>query len=81
MNGFKLLAFTHKTANLKSIGELHIDDTKQQTRLGHLKQALSISELLFLSTCNRVEFLFCCTQEINERFLGEFIQQAYPHFT
>lgn len=81
MNAFKILAFTHKTAELKNIGELHIDDANQQTRLTAVKEAMHIEELLFLSTCNRVEFLLNSDIELNDQFIKQFIQTAYPGFS
>lgn len=81
MNSFKIIAFTHKTADLKSIGELHIDDSNQQLRLSQLKDKLQLKELLFLSTCNRVEYQFCSSEALSKDFIQKFIQCAYPHFT
>lgn len=81
MNAFKIIAFTHKTADLKNIGDLHIDDVSQQDRLTSLKHSSNLQELLFLSTCNRVEFLFSTSELITEEFTASFIQAAYPHFT
>ena len=81
MNSFKIIAFTHKTANLKNIGELHIDDVYQQERLTVLKNSLHLKELLFLTTCNRVEFLFCSEKSDSPSFLTDFIQAAYPDFS
>lgn len=81
MNSFKIIAFTHKKADLKSIGEMHIDDSNQANRLNHLKTELQLQELLFLSTCNRVEFQFCTPVRLSKEFIVRFIQTAYPHFT
>lgn len=81
MNAFKILAFTHKTADLKNIGELHIDDANQEARLSAVKEAMNIKELLFLSTCNRVEFLLNTSNEVNEKFIKKFIQNTYPGFS
>ncbi|MBL0046904.1 MAG: glutamyl-tRNA reductase [Bacteroidetes bacterium] len=81
MNAFKIIAFTHKTADLKNIGDLHIDDVLQQERLSNLKHNSNLQELLFLSTCNRVEFLFSTSEAITEEFTISFIQAAYPHFS
>ncbi|MES1224511.1 MAG: glutamyl-tRNA reductase, partial [Bacteroidota bacterium] len=80
MNAFKIIAFTHKTADLKNIGELHIDDVAQQERLSHLKKSVKLKELLFLSTCNRVEFLFCSSEVVSEDFKSAFIHASYPSF-
>ena len=81
MNAFKIIAFTHKSADLKDIGTLHIDDASQAERLSALKKSLHLSELLFLSTCNRVEFLFCTNQAFSSEFIFQFIVAAYPNFT
>jgi len=81
MQAFKIIAFTHKTANLKNIGELHIDDANQLSRLSDLKKKLGLKELLFLSTCNRVEFLLNYKQDLGPAFIKEFVSLAYPHFT
>jgi glutamyl-tRNA reductase len=81
MQAFKIIAFTHKTADLKNIGELHIDDVNQSERLAFLKKSAKLNELLFLSTCNRVEFLFCTAQSLNKKFIADFIHYAYPEFT
>ena len=72
MNKFKILAFTHKNIDLKDIGKLHIEDTQLKERLCFLKQGSSLEEVMYLSTCNRVEFLISTSKEINIKFLEVF---------
>lgn len=81
LNNFHIIAFTHRNLGVSEIGQLHIEDVKQQHRLTVLKEALGLYELMFLSTCNRVEFLFCTEVRVDYSFLYNFFQTLYPEFT
>ncbi len=72
MELFKTIAFTHKTTELKDIGRLHIQDDELNERLSHLKTSLKLDELLYVSTCNRVEFMMVSNQELDEAFRRKF---------
>lgn len=71
MNAFKIISVTHKSAPLELIGKLHLDETHQHDYLGAIKLKLELKEFLFLSTCNRVEFLITTEQEVSQSFLEE----------
>lgn len=71
MNEFKIISVTHKTAPLELIGKLHLDETHQHDYLGAIKLKLELKEFLFLSTCNRVEFIITNELEITQSFLEE----------
>ena len=71
LNSFKIISLTHKLVHLDLIGKLHLDETNQQHYLGAAKMMLSFKELMFLSTCNRVEFLVVTENEISETILSE----------
>jgi glutamyl-tRNA reductase len=77
---FHIIAFTHRQLEVNQIGQLHISSEDQKLRLDKLKSALQLSELLFLSTCNRVEFMFVSNYEISMNFVKDFIVQLYPNF-
>jgi glutamyl-tRNA reductase len=68
----KIIAFTHKTTDVNDIGKLHIDDASLQVRLQSLKQAANVEELLYLSTCNRVEFVIVNNEPCSNPFLKKF---------
>ncbi len=51
------VAFTHKLLPLELVGKFHIDPENQQDRLVSVKSKLGLKELMYLSTCNRVEFI------------------------
>ncbi len=71
MNSFKIIAITHKKAPLELIGKLHLDESHQQDYLTALKLKMELKELMYLSTCNRVEFIINTEREINADFLNE----------
>ena len=71
MKDIKIIAFTHKTTDISNIGRLHIDSENRKNRLENLMSD-NISELMYLSTCNRVEFIFVSDKKINNYFLNSF---------
>ena len=71
MKDIKIIAFTHKTTDISNIGRLHIDSENRKDRLENLMSD-NISELMYLSTCNRVEFIFVSDKKINNYFLNSF---------
>ena len=80
MRDTHILAFTHRQLEVSQVGKLHIDFNHQEQRLSQLKKELAIDEIMFLSTCNRVEFIFSTSQEIDESFIRNFFTKLYPHF-
>lgn len=53
---FSVFAFTHKVLPLEMVGKFHIDPEFIKDKLTSLKANLKLDELMYLSTCNRVEF-------------------------
>lgn len=78
MNRIKLIAFTHKNIDLKEIGRFHLEDELISERMNALKVGADASEIMYLSTCNRVEFLLITNSEINENWLGNFFRSFNP---
>jgi glutamyl-tRNA reductase len=76
---FRAIAITHKKAKLEDIGQFHIEDSQQESRLQSLKANCGLEELMYLSTCNRVEFYFVSTGNVHEEdFLIEFFHAFNP---
>tara|TARA_Y100000766_G_scaffold285252_1_gene307350 strand:+ start:1908 stop:3128 length:1221 start_codon:yes stop_codon:yes gene_type:complete len=71
LKDIKIIAFTHKTTDISNIGRLHIDSENRKNRLENLMSD-NISELMYLSTCNRVEFIFVSDKKLNNCFLNSF---------
>ena len=72
------IAFTHRRFEASKIGVLHIEEADQAVRLLALKARFDIPELLFISTCNRVEISFFAPNEITNSWLFDFLQALYP---
>ncbi len=81
INELHIIAFTHRNLSVNEIGYLHIDSDNQEVRLNTLKNALHLKELMFLSTCNRVEFSFTTDFEVDSVFLKKFFKELYPTFS
>lgn len=57
MNFLQVIAFTHRHFNFDEIGYFHLEDNHRIAELKKLKTILGVDELMYLSTCNRVEFI------------------------
>jgi glutamyl-tRNA reductase len=73
----KIIAFTHKTTPLVNIGKMHIDESERAARLESLSH-IGIEEVVFLSTCNRVEIIFTDECELNTQRKAEIFEKLYP---
>lgn len=80
LNTIHILAFTHRNFSVNEVGQLHIEEANQKERLHALKQAMALDEILFLSTCNRVEFIFVTDHQVHLAFLERFFEMLYPEF-
>ncbi|GAB5417377.1 MAG: glutamyl-tRNA reductase [Crocinitomicaceae bacterium] len=78
LNRLHTVAFTHRNLPVSDIGNLHIDPNDQKERLSAFKVAMGLEELMFLSTCNRVEFLFVTDDIVDHSFLHRFFNALYP---
>lgn len=66
---FNIIAVTHKKFSIKDLGKLHIEETLLKDQLTEIKQKLQLKELVYLSTCNRVEILFISEKTVDKSFL------------
>lgn len=73
MEYLKIIAFTHKQIDLKSLGKLVICEQTLDDRLRNIQAELGVKEIFYVGTCNRVEFVFTCSDEINQDFIRRFL--------
>ncbi len=71
LDSFKVIAFTYKNLPLDLIGKLHLSHEVQTNILGALKINFGFTELMFLSTCNRIELLLTTSKEIDRLLVTE----------
>jgi glutamyl-tRNA reductase len=68
---FYTVAVTHKKFSLTEIGKLHIEDASVKNTLSKIKTNLHLKEVVYLSTCNRVEFLFTTQKPVSKAFITQ----------
>lgn len=74
MEYLKVIAFTHKQIDLKSIGKLVICDQTLEDRLKNVQTHLNITEIFYVGTCNRVEFVFLTPEHVDKPFIATFLE-------
>lgn len=74
MEHLKIIAFTHQQIDLKALGKLVICEHTLDDRLRNIQSALGIKEIFYLATCNRVEFVFTSTHNLDKSFITKFLK-------
>ena len=76
MDQLKVIAFTHKQTPLKELNRFFLHEENRKERLEFLKYSCDISEILYIPTCNRIEFVFTshhdCDIHFQRKFFSEF---------
>jgi len=81
LSHLKILTVTHKRTNLNEIGNFVVksnDSQELKTKLEKLKQQFELNELLYVSTCNRVMYLFITERNLDSTFTSHFFQSINP---
>ncbi|WP_158992122.1 glutamyl-tRNA reductase [Mucilaginibacter sp. L196] len=73
MKYLKVIAFTHKQIELKELGRLVICQENLTEKLQQVKNQFQISEIFYLATCNRVEFVIVTDQVVDAAYTEQFI--------
>lgn len=75
LKDLKVIAFTHKHVDLKDLGNLVICNEELESRLMYVKNNFDISEIFYVGTCNRVEFVFHSPQSLSPDFIKSFLEK------
>jgi glutamyl-tRNA reductase len=81
--GFRILTFTHRHYNLRDISRFMIQaDSPEglQSQLKAIKLLMGIEELMYLSTCNRVMYLFYIPDGAPTFDITNFLQTINSNF-
>ena len=71
MQSLKVISFTHKNTPLKELNRFFLHEENRKERLAFLKFSVDIDELLYLATCNRIEFIFFQPDCLRQKFPAE----------
>ena len=74
MEYLKIIAFTHKQIDLKSLGKLVICEQTLDDRLKNIQTELGVKEIFYIGTCNRVEFVFTSATRLDKAFTYSFLR-------
>jgi len=77
----KVIAFTHKSVDLKDLGKFVICNESLEKSLENVQVKFDIPEIFYLGTCNRVEFVFTAEQRMDSEFVKDFILSLNIHVT
>ncbi|MBU2018331.1 MAG: glutamyl-tRNA reductase [Bacteroidetes bacterium] len=77
----QIIAFTHNNLDVNEIGCLHIERDQLESRLKDVKAKMHWTEFQFLSTCNRVEFIFCGKTRIDSTNFSTIFSFLYPEIS
>ncbi len=75
MKHLKIIAFTHKDIELQELGKLILPEQDIEEKLGGIKKRFNISEIFYVGTCNRVEFIFVLPHHTDSNFVNELIHE------
>jgi glutamyl-tRNA reductase len=70
----KTIAFTYKRTPLKELNRFYLHEENRKERLAFVKYNCDLAEILYLATCNRIEFIFKSDHDCDKRFLRKFFQ-------
>ena len=73
MKYLKVIAFTHKQIELKELGRLVLCQDSLTDKLHQVKAQFGISEIFYLATCNRVEFVMLTARVVDKEFARQFM--------
>ncbi len=80
LDGFHVLTLTHKQVPLVSIGEAMVDNGVENEALQGLQRLFGWDELYYLSTCNRVMYLFYSQQAVPENLPDMLLEALHPEW-
>jgi len=79
VNDLRVIAITHKHFSLEEIGRFHIQPEQREEVLQNLKSSFQLSEVMFLSTCNRVELVFSLPHYVCPGLTAQLLSGLHPN--
>jgi glutamyl-tRNA reductase len=80
LKGFSIISLTYKEIELDKLGVFYIEEENKVSKLSEIKEKTGLQELMYLSTCNRVEFLVYGDMEA-PNFIKKFYQIVNPNIS
>jgi glutamyl-tRNA reductase len=81
VNDLRVIAITHKNFPLETVGRFHLSPENRKDVLQGVKNKFNISELIYLSTCNRVELVFSLPHFVCPGITAQVLKELQPSLT
>jgi glutamyl-tRNA reductase len=78
VNELRVIAITHKNFPLETIGKFHLAPEKRIEKLEALKSTFNLHEVMYLSTCNRVELVFTLSHYVCPGVTASILRELQP---
>jgi glutamyl-tRNA reductase len=76
-----LIVLSHHSLDVQDVGRFHIDENRLADILLRAKNSCGLEEIMYLSTCNRVEFTVVSHHAYNRNFLNIFFSALFTDRT
>jgi len=80
VNRYSVIAFTHKSTGLKNLDTLFVDEDVLTKRLNEIKKEFAADGLMYLATCNRVEFIFSIPGNHHTKAVKSLLRIFHPEW-
>lgn len=81
MNNLKIIAFTHKNTSFADLSKFFIEESARKTVLEGIKKNTQSTEIMYLATCNRIEFIFSSDEKDERAFILQLLSSLPSAFT
>ncbi len=78
LENYHILTITHRNLDVEEIGQFILSENDGEgidAQLHRLKEDFDIDEMMYLSTCNRVSYMFFTEKVIDQSFIAAFFSQ------
>jgi len=73
MNRYSVIAFNHHSTKIKSLDEVFVDESVLNARLHAIKSELKVQGLMYVATCNRMEFFFSSDHAVTKKEVNKLL--------
>lgn len=78
MNRYSVIAFNHHSIGIRNLDELFASEEVLSERLHSIKSGLKADGMMYLATCNRMEFFFSSSNAITSHEIGKLLSVLHP---
>ena len=78
IENYKVITFTHHLVDISLIGRYQVKEEEGENRIQKIVRSLGIDEMMYLSTCNRVCYIFTTHQMVDIPYIHRLMLKVNP---